>query len=116
MSENPHLRVHQDHPTIWRSWDNGPNGGKVPLVEIPRALFLDLVAIADPWCFGAVLTHEECEEGLHEQRAEEHRLRMDSICKTASWHLSDQDIAPSAEALGRVLCIVYECMELTKTA
>ena len=116
MNENPHLRIKKNHPTMWRSWDGGPNGMEVDLVEIPRALFLDLVAAVNPWCFGAVASGEECEAGLHEQRAEEHRLRMDSICQTASWHLSDQGIEPNAEALGRALCITYECMALNKTA
>lgn len=97
--------VAQHSFNFWRSSDRK---AVVPMVEIPRALALDLVRVLNPWTFGAEASWEDCDAGLHERRAEAHRERMEDLGDMISMDLSDQGIEPTAENMLRVLAIAYE--------
>lgn len=94
------------HPRpLWRSWEHEPGED---LVEMPRALALDLLRLVsvDPFLYEA--SDEDCEAGLHESRYQSHRDRMGKIMGTLSIHLTHEVETITPELLLRSLVMAYE--------
>jgi len=78
------------------------------LVEMPRALALDLIRMASVSPFLHEATEEDCEAGLHELRHEAHQARMSRVVETLTAHLCDEGLTPSSEILLRALVMAYD--------
>lgn len=91
---------------LWRSWAHEPGED---LVEIPRALALDLVKLVSVSHFlhGEGATDEDLDAELHEKRFESHRDRLEKIEGTIVSHLCDEGLPINAETILRVLAITY---------
>lgn len=96
--------------TTWRSCE--PLSG-ADMVEIPRALALDLVK-----CLG--LSHfihshgfsdEDLDNDRHVKALEEHRKRMERMESSLTGHLCDEGLTPSADLILRSLAMAYEVAE-----
>ena len=96
------------HPKpLWRSWAHDPGED---LVEMPRALALDLVKALSVSHFlhGDGATDEDLEAGLHESRLEAHRDRLEKVEGTIVAHLCEDGLPVNAETILRALVIAYE--------
>lgn len=100
---------------LWRSWEHEPGED---LVEMPRALALDLVkALAvSHFLHGEGATDEDLDAGLHESRLQTHRDRMEKIEGTIVAHLCHEGIPVNAETILRALVIAYETAPAIQSA
>ena len=91
---------------LWRSWAHDPGED---LVEMPRALALDLVKALSVAPFLHVASEEDCEAGLHETRFRAHQRRMEKIVDTLTTHLThEREVEVSADLILRALVMAYE--------
>ena len=100
---------------LWRSWEHEPGED---LVEMPRALALDLVKALSVSHFlhGDGATDEDLEAGLHESRLQTHRDRLEKIEGTIVAHLCAEDLPINAETILRALVIAYETAPAIQSA
>lgn len=91
--------------TPFRTWAHMPGED---LVEMPRALALDLIRMADVSPFLHEATDDELDAELHYKRWDIHRGRMDQIMHTLSAHLCDEGLMPTADLMLRALVMSYE--------
>jgi len=91
--------------TPFRTWAHMPGED---LVEMPRALALDLIRMASVSPFLHEASDEECEAQLHDLRHETHQARMSRVIETLTAHLCDEGLTPTAELLLRALVMSYD--------
>lgn len=91
--------------TAFRTWATRPGED---LVQMPRALALDLIRLVEvsPFLFEA--SEEEAEAQLHETRWEAHKERMRDLAGTLSIHMCDEGLIPTADLMLRALVMTYD--------
>lgn len=81
------------------------------LVEMPRALALDLIRLADVSAFLHEASEEDLEAGLHYPRWEAHKNRMEKIAGGLSIHMCDEGLTPTADLMLRAMVMAYEAAQ-----
>jgi len=92
----------------WRSWAHMPGED---LVEMPRALALDLIRLADVSSFLHEASEEDLEAELHYTRWEAHKERMEKIAGGLCGHLCDEGLTPNADLMLRAMVMAYEAAQ-----
>jgi hypothetical protein len=78
------------------------------MVDMPRALALDLIRLLDvtPWIHEA--SEDELEANLHYTRWADHKVRMEAIASDIGAHLCEENITPNADKMLRAVVMAYE--------
>jgi len=89
---------------IWRPWTTEGED----LVELPRALAVDLVRALTIAPFVVDATEEDLDAGRHEDCYLAHQERIQEALTIVANHLGAEGIRPTPEAILRALAITYE--------